>query len=99
VTTQAAVDARNRATSQRQLRELATRRTDVLYLSGDKRTLTTWIGEHAADILSLTASRRYGFGGFQHTLYYFRARDIYGHLWTGTSPGPNMYARVRRIKS
>jgi len=98
MTTQARVDARNAATSRRQLRELATRRTDMLYLSSDKRTLTTWMGDHAANILSLTASQRRGFYGVRHTLYYFRARDIHGNFWSGTSPGPGMYARVRRIK-
>ena len=94
-----AMVARNRATSQRQLRELATRRKDVLYLSGDGKSLTTWPGDHAAVILKMTASRRWGFYGVPYTLYYFTARDIHGNLWTGTSPGPQMYARVRRIKN
>ena len=91
------VDERNKATSARQLRELEHARKEVLYLSQDMKTLTTWTGEHAARVVRLTRNTG-GFGGRSGGFYNLRAVDIYGHLWAGTSPGGSMYAKIRRIK-
>lgn len=91
------LDERNRATSAKQLRELEHARKEVLYLSSDMKTLTTWTGEHAGNVVRLTRNRG-GFGGASGGFYNLRMVDIYGHLWAGTSPGGGMYARIRRIK-
>jgi hypothetical protein len=39
---------------------------------------------------------RHNIGG---TLYRFRATDVHGQKWYGTSPGPQMYARMHKAKT
>lgn len=56
--------------------------------------LTTWTGGTLARVTSLTRGN-HNIGGF---LYRFRAVDVHGGRWYGTSPGPGMYARMRRAK-
>ena len=56
--------------------------------------LTTWTGGTLALVTSLTRGN-HNIGGF---LYRFRAVDVHGGRWYGTSPGPGMYARMRRAK-
>jgi hypothetical protein len=87
-------DEKNRRTSARQLRRLKTAREDVLYLSSDGRLITTWIGEVAGYVTHLRKRPSPIGGGF----YNLRFRSVHGHSWSGTSPGPGMYARVRRMK-
>lgn len=61
-------------------------------------SLNTWLGAKLATVTHFSMSRRrYGFGT-PYTLYYFRATDVHGGKWYGTSPGPGMYARMRRAK-
>lgn len=74
---------------------LRTARTATAYLASDKATLTTWTGGRLATVTQLTRGR-HNIGGH---LYRFRATDGYGALWYGTSPGPGMYARLRRCKT
>lgn len=87
-------DERNLRTSARQLRRLRTAKRDVLYLSGDGKLITTWIGEVAGRVTYLN-KRSSPIGSF---FYNLRFTDIYGNTWSGTSPGPGMYAVVRRVK-
>ncbi len=56
--------------------------------------LTTWSGGHLATITYLHEGR-HNIGG---TLWRFRATDVHGGKWYGTSPGPGMYARMRKRK-
>lgn len=67
---------------------------DALYLSQDGTRLTTWPGTAMLTITSLT-ERCVGYGGVR---YYVRAQSPDGHHYHGTSPGPNMYARMRRSR-
>lgn len=57
-------------------------------------TITTWSGGLLARVTYFSRGR-HNFGGF---LYRFRAIDVHGGRWYGTSPGPGMYARMRRAK-
>ena len=91
------VDAKNRATSAKQLRDLEHAQKEVLYLSSDMKTITTWTGDLAGRVTRLTRNRG-GFGGRAGGFYNVRMVDIYGHHWAGTSPGGGMYARLRRVK-
>lgn len=87
------VDERNRRASQRQLAALRTAKRDVLYLSGDGKLVTTWTGDVAGRVTHLL-KRSSPIGRY---FYNLRFTDIYGNHWTGTSPGPNMYVRARRM--
>lgn len=58
-------------------------------------TLTTWTGGRLARVTYLTKCR-HNIGGH---LYRFEAFDVHGQRWIGTSPGPGMYARMRRAKT
>lgn len=58
-------------------------------------TLTTWTGGTLARVTWLTKSR-HNIGGH---LYHFNATDVHGQQWYGTSPGPGMYARMRKCKT
>lgn len=78
-----------------QRRELKTEQTYMAYLSSDKTRLTTWTGGELATITYLHQGR-HNIGG---SLYRFRATDVHGQDWYGTTPGPGMYARMRRTKS
>lgn len=78
---------------------LRTARSYTAYLMRDaagKVTLTTWAGGKLADVTSY-ATRPVGFG-FRPSRTYFRATDVHGTHWHGTSPGFGMYARMRRTK-
>jgi len=66
------------------------------YLSSDGKQLTTWTGGKLADVTELWWRDGVNFGGTRR--YYFRARDVHGQRWHGTSPGHSMYARMRRSK-
>lgn len=85
----------------RELAALATADHYVAYLSnvsqGDDThyRLTTWSGGTLARVTSLNRGH-HNIGGF---LYRFRAVDVHGGHWYGTSPGPGMYARMRRARS
>lgn len=85
----------------REVAALQTATTYAAYMGGipegdyRPRSLSTWTGHHLA-LITWCERRRHNIGGF---LYYFRARDVHGAYWYGTSPGPNMYARMRRAKS
>lgn len=57
--------------------------------------LTTWSGGKLATVVSLRRTR-HNIGGY---LYRFNAIDVHGQHWYGTSPGPNMYARMRKSKA
>jgi hypothetical protein len=75
--------------------DLATSKTFTAYLSSDGKHLTTWSGGILATIL-YSWERRVGFHGSKRT--YFNAVDATGKHWHGTSPGRNMYARMRATK-
>ncbi len=68
------------------------------YLSGDGLTLTTWPGGKLADVTRLVKARTGGFGWQQHHRYYFRAIDVHGAAWYGSTPGKGMFARMHRAK-
>jgi hypothetical protein len=75
---------------------LLTEHTIGAYLSSDGKRITTWTGGTLMHVTKHTTAR-VGFGGT--TRHYLRATDVHGaHSWIGTSPGPNMYARMRRAK-
>lgn len=57
-------------------------------------TLTDWPGGTLARVTYLTRGR-HNIGGY---LYRFTAIDVHGQHWYGTSPGPGMYARMRKAK-
>ena len=65
------------------------------YLDGDGRAIVTWPGGLLARVTSSRVSRH----GFCGELVHFRAVAIDGARWYGTSPGPGMYARLRRAKN
>lgn len=79
---------------------LKTARAFTAYLSNGAHStptgyhLTTWTGGILANVTTLTRGN-HNIGGF---LYRFRAVDVHGQKWYGTSPGPGMYARMRRAK-
>lgn len=75
---------------------LRTARTAMAYLASDKATLTTWTGGRLATVTQIT---RQPVTTSVDTLYRFRATDCHGAHWCGTSPGPGMYARLRRCKT
>ena len=57
--------------------------------------LTTWTGGVLAWLTAPPTKGRHNIGGY---LWRFRAVDVHGQYWYGTSPGPNMYARMRKVK-
>lgn len=61
-------------------------------------TLQTWTGGVLARV---TAHWQTSAGGFacRTMIVRFRAIDVHGGRWYGTSPGPGMYARMRRVKA
>jgi hypothetical protein len=63
------------------------------YLSSDGKSITTWSGGHLATV-ERGVSRKTGFCGA--TRMYLRAVDPTGKRWHGSSPGPGMYARLRK---
>lgn len=80
---------------QRELAELRTAQTYTAYLSGDGTQLQGWPGWTLARVTYLHEGR-HNIGG---KLYRFRAVDVHGGRWYGTTPGKGMYARMRRVKS
>jgi hypothetical protein len=79
----------------RELAELKTARRFVAYLSGDGATLTDWPGRRIAKVTRLWSVRN----NLAGKLYRFRATDLHGAQWFGTSVGPNMLARMHRAKA
>lgn len=78
--------------------DIRTGGTYFAYLSSDGRQLTTWSGGRLADVTRLSKSRHFGFYGVSYDVVHFRAVDVHGARWYGTSPGRGMYARMRRAK-
>jgi len=74
---------------------LRTGNTYMAYLSGDGKALTTWTGGHLARVTRLWAVPN----NFAGRLLRFRAVDVHGAEWYGTSPGRGMYARMHRAKA
>ena len=75
--------------------------TYTAYLTLDKDrqlpVLTTWPGGRLANVTAIWETSAGGFA--RHvTIMRFRAVDIHGAHWYGTSPGVGMYARMRRAK-
>lgn len=62
-----------------------------------QRVLTTWPGQLLARVTSSNTVKRRGFYGAAFELTYFRAADVHGQRWYGTSLGIGMYARMRRV--
>ncbi len=58
-------------------------------------TLQTFTGITLARVTYLSRER-HNIGGY---LYHFRTVDVHGQHWYGTSPGPSMYARMRKCKA
>ena len=80
--------------------DLRTAQVYMAYLTGKPGSvygdyeLTTWTGGKLATV-TYAQQGRHNIGG---KLYRFRAIDVHGQHWHGTSPGPGMYARMRRSK-
>lgn len=66
--------------------------TYFVYLASDGRTATDWAGGFLGRVTYLRKGR-HNIGGY---LYRIRVTDWAGGQWYGTSPGPGMYARLRR---
>jgi hypothetical protein len=78
---------------------LLTERSIFCYLSSDGKTLTTWTGGKLMTVTSHKTARVgfRGIDGKSPVRHYLQAHDVHGaHCWIGTSPGPGMYARMRR---
>lgn len=89
----ACADAAERAT-------LKTAERAFGYLSQDRQKITTWTGGELAVVRGIREhKRRMPRTGAPYTISYFRARDVHGAMWAGSSPGPGMYARMRRMKA
>ena len=65
------------------------------YLNSDATKLTTWSGGTLATIRRLWKVGN----NFAGTILRFRAIDVHGQEWYGTSPGAGMYARMHRKAS
>ena len=77
---------------------LRTARRYTAYLSTDGSRLITWTGNPLARVLT-TKTARVGFAdgsGRRPERWYLTAIDDWDHFWLATSPGPDMYARMRR---
>lgn len=84
-----------------ELESLKTRQQYTAYLSRDERNvpvLTNWPGSVLARV---TNAWEVSAGGFcrGQKIWRFRATDVHGNRWYGTSPGFGMYARMHRAKS
>lgn len=64
---------------------------------GAEHTLTGWPGWTLARVTALWETQIGGFMGRQ-TIWRFKAVDVHGQHWYGTSPGPGMYARMHKAK-
>jgi len=65
------------------------------YLNSDGTAIIIWSGGKLARV-TYKVSRRVGFNG--STRVYLNAIDDTGKRWHGTSPGPDMYARLRATR-
>lgn len=74
---------------------LLTERRMVAYLSGDGERLTTWTGGLLANVTRRHVARN---NFSRDGIVKFRAVDVHGQRWYGTSPGCGMYARMHRAK-
>ncbi len=77
----------------------ATQHNAYLHEEADRRlTLRNWPGGLLARV---TESWETSCGGFLRgrNILRFRAVDVHGAKWYGTSPGVGMYARMHRAKS
>lgn len=85
---------------ERQREELKTADTFVAYMDHDDhmKKIVTWTGGLLAKCDHVYLAKHRGFHGSYYLRWYFRAVDIHGARWYGTSPGPGMYARMRRVK-
>lgn len=73
---------------------------DTMETATPRGRITTWPGGELATVVSVR-SARVGFPdvtGRRPTRYYLTARAPDGSRWVGTSPGPGMYARLRRAR-
>lgn len=94
----AAETARNRDTSDREVREFKTREPGpyTAYLSSNGKHITTWMGDVLATITSVGKPAR----AFRNRekLTPFRARGIDGRTYYGRHNGPGMHLRMRPAK-
>lgn len=67
----------------------------VAYLNTDGSQVTTWSGGTLGTV-TRRVTRRVGFHG--STRHYLTVCDTDGRMWHGTSPGPDMYARLHASK-
>jgi hypothetical protein len=79
--------------------DLKTAHRFTAYLSKDEEGrawyVTTWTGHRLMRVVSIYRGRRFTWGGYQRC-YYFRARDVHGHVWTGQGEGEGIYCTLRR---
>lgn len=61
------------------------------YYTGEK--ITTWPGGTLARVTIHYPSRCFG-----HKVVHFRARDVHGAMWYGTTLGEGMYCKMRKCK-
>jgi hypothetical protein len=66
----------------------------VAFLASDGKTLTTWPGQTLARVTRLWTIPNNMAG----KLYRFRAVDVHGAAWYGSTPGHGMYARMHKAK-
>ena len=66
----------------------------MAYLNHDRSQLTTWTG----GLLARITCAWQVYNNFAGRIWRFRAVDVHGQKWYGTSPGPNMYARMHKVK-
>lgn len=93
------VDARNRETSAREVRDFKARTEPVpytAYLSSDGKRITTWMGETLATIASVGKPAQ-AFGN-RDKLTPFRAIGIDGRVYYGRHNGPSMSLVMRPLK-
>jgi len=70
------------------------------YVSGDGKHVTSWGGGNLAIITPCSkVRRRYTPSGGMYEQQTFRARDATGRMWAGVGPGPNMYAKLKRVRN
>jgi hypothetical protein len=73
---------------------LKTATSFMAYLNSEGTKLTTWTGGELATIRQMWGVHNNMAGTIQR----FRAVDVHGQHWYGTSPGPGMYARMHKNK-
>lgn len=84
-----------------EIADLKTAQRYTAYLTADgpyRHSLTGWVGWKLATVTRLWETSAGGFCRGRNIMR-FRATDVHGQKWYGTSPGVGMYARMHKAKS